>query len=243
MAGSHTKFSYGVRIESVDPDTTIEDVENDIDLGFNDIPEDLQEDIDKTLITGFLFRMVRDSRDLVPYPRSGSLLLVSFQYNSTLLGGDAIYSKLRFDLRKHISVGGWKVLSSRISAGITTSGTPYYNRFYIGGIYSIRGFRELSLSPPSGDDGYWLINEELRVPLIPSSQGVPRLTGILFFDAGQGWRRDTALTSSDIQAAFGYGVSLRLPWLGMLGLNVGVPLTEGRTGENYRVHLLLGFDF
>jgi outer membrane protein insertion porin family len=130
-----------------------------------------------------------------------------------------------------------------LKAGITSTGTPYYDKFFIGGIYSIRGFRELSLTPPEGHDGYWLAGLEYRVPLIHSGSEPPRLAGLLFADAGQGWIRDDPLTASTIEAGVGYGFRLRLPWLGMLGLDVGVPLTEGTTNDRYRVHAALGFSY
>ena len=99
------------------------------------------------------------------------------------------------------------------------------------------------MSSTEGDDGFWLVNAELRVPLAGSSRRQPKFTGLIFFDAGQSWRREESLSASDIESAFGYGVRLRLPWLGTLGLDAGVPLTEGRTGDPFRVHLLLGFSF
>ena len=69
------------------------------------------------------------------------------------------------------------------------------------------------------------------------------LAGLVFVDAGFGWRRGESLTSSDIEAAAGYGVRLRLPWIGTLGLDAGVPFTDGRTGDRFYVHGALGFSF
>lgn len=238
-----TRFSFGVRVESVRPESTFYDVDQDENLEFEDFPNALQQDIEQSLITGVFLRATRDTRDDVIYPRSGSVILFSMEANSTILGGDKTFTRIVFDSRKLADLGGDRVLSGRLSAGITSWGTPYYERFTLGGIYSIRGFRELSLSATAGDDGYWIACCELRFPLISSIERPPRLSGLVFFDSGMGWQRGTAFSAENLEAAVGYGVRLRLPWLGMLGLDVGIPLSEGRTGENFRVHGALGFSF
>ena len=84
-------------------------------------------------------------------------------------------------LAELVSLGGDLVLSGRLAAGIASRGTPYYERFTLGGIYSVRGFRELSLSSTEGDDGGWIACCELRFPLIPSVGAPPRLSGLAFF--------------------------------------------------------------
>ena len=238
-----TRFSLGLRWESVRPESTFQDVDGDEELESGDFPDGIRQDIDEALISGVFLRVNRDTRDHVIYPRSGSVVLVSIEANSTILGGDRTFTRVVFDSRKLVSLGGDLVLSGRLAAGIASRGTPYYERFTLGGIYSVRGFRELSLSSTEGDDGGWIACCELRFPLIPSVGAPPRLSGLAFFDSGMGWRRGTALSDTDIEVAVGYGVRLRLPWLGMLGLDVGIPLTEGRTGDNFRVHGALGFSF
>jgi outer membrane protein assembly factor BamA len=238
-----TRFSFGARIQSVRPEKTFFDVERDGDRELEDFPDVLKSDIDETLITGLFFRMTRDTRDHVVYPRSGSFALLSVEANNTLLGGDETFTKTVLDLRKLADLGNDRVLLGRLNAGIVTSGTPYYEKFTIGGIHSIRGFRELSLSPTAGDDGFWTAGCELRFPLIRSFQEPPRLSGLLFFDVGQGWQRGSTFLTDNLQSAAGYGVRLRLPWLGVLGLDVGIPLSEGRTEDKFRIHGSLGFSY
>lgn len=235
-------FSFGVHAESVKPESTFRDVESDVKHEFEDFPDALTPDIENSLITGLFLRVTRDTRDDIIYPRSGSVVLFSLEADNTILGGDQVFTKMTFDSRKLLDLGGDRVLSGRLSAGVTSTGTPYYERFTLGGIYSIRGFKELSLSPPGGHDGYWLASCELRFPLIPSIEDPPRLVGLVYLDSGVGWLRDDPCPEK-LEAAAGYGVRLRLPWLGMLGFDVGIPLTRGRTGENFRIHGSLGFSF
>ena len=235
-------FSLGLHAESVKPESTFIDPDSDEEYEFEDFPGDLSGDIENTVLTGIFLRVTRDTRDDAIYPRSGSVALISLEANNTFLGGDEVFTKTVFDSRGLLDLGRDRVLSGRLSAGITSTGTPYYERFTLGGMYSIRGFKELSLSPAAGFDGYWLAGCELRFPLIPSIDKPPRLAGLVFVDTGMGWRRDDPC-SENLEAAVGYGVRLRLPWLGMLGIDAGIPLSEGRTGENFRVHGSLGFSF
>jgi outer membrane protein assembly factor BamA len=238
-----TRFSFGVRSETVKPDGTFLDVELDATREFENFPNVLKEDIEETVITGLFFRMISDTRDHVIYPRSGSYTFLSLEANNSHLGGDEIFTKAKFDTRRLFDLGEDRVLAGRVSGGVSSSGTPYYERFTLGGIYSIRGFRELSLSPTAADDAFWLASCELRFPLIASTDGSPRLSGLVFFDVGKGWQRGDTFSADDLQSAAGYGFRLRLPWLGTLGLDAGIPFSAGRTDENFRVHGSLGFSF
>ena len=234
-------FSFGVRAESIDPDSSFEDFESDQDFGAGAFPEAMQDDIGKSLQTGFFLRVVRDTRNTPVYPSAGTFARLTMEANNTFLGGDEIFTRAEGDVATHVHIrDGW-VACARANAGLTSSGTPYYDRFYLGGIYSIRGFAEWSLSNPGGDDGFWLANAELRWPLAGANPQLPRVTGLVFVDTGQGWRRDGG--TSDVSAGAGYGMRVRLPWMGTLGLDVGLPLTDARTGDSYRLHWAIGFSF
>jgi len=236
-------FSFGVRVEGIDPDSTFQDVRSDQEFGYEELPSPLQNSLGSVTQTGIFFRVLRDSRNTPVYPSQGSLARFSLVSNNTWMGGDQIFTRTEADGRKFVHVrDGW-VLAGRLAGGLATSGTPYYDRFYIGGIYSIRGFANWSLSDPGGDDGYWLANSEVRWPLAGGTPRLPRLVGLLFVDAGQGYRRDSPLQASDISVGAGYGVRVRLPWLGTLGLDFGVPLTDDKTGDPFVVYGSMGFSF
>ncbi len=244
MMRDSTKFSFGFSAEGVRPESSYVESESGREYEFTEFPLSLQAGIRKTVITGLVFRVVHDTRDRLSYPQSGSFALLRLRSNSTLFGGDVTFSKAECDFRRYMRLGNWCVLSSRLAAGVASRKTPYYDRFFLGGAYSVRGFRGLSLSPPSGDDGFVIASNEFRFPLVASTADVPpRLAGLVFIDAGIGWERDYPLKWSDIEAAAGYGVRLRLPWVGTLGLDVGVPFTDGRTGDRFYVHGCIGFSF
>jgi outer membrane protein insertion porin family len=239
----HTRFAFGVSADHIVPDSVFTKSEDKTDFEFDDFPDVLKPELGETTITGFFLRTIRDTRNNLAYPTAGSFARFTLDINNSFLGGDEIYTRADLDLSKHIHLkDGW-VLSSHASAGITTDGAPYFERYYLGGIYSIRGFQEWSLSDTDGDDGYWMVNEELRWPLVGRSGGPPRLTGLVFVDVGHGWKRDESFTASDVESAAGYGLRLRLPWLGTFGFDIGIPISEGRKDDPFRAHASLGFSF
>ena len=79
--------------------------------------------------------------------------------------------------------------------------------------------------------------------------GHERLIGLVFADAGRGWANDRVATvEPDVdyqrwQLGAGYGLRLRLPWVGLVGLDVGLPVTAGITGEPVWLYLTLGHSF
>lgn len=236
-------LSFGIRAESVEPDSSFTDVYRDSERSFRDFPEEMRDDIEKTAVTGLFLRAIRDTRNSFIYPMRGSYSFLWIHAANTILGGDRIFTRVRGDHVRYFDLGKDRVLAGRISSAVTSPGSPYYERFFIGGMYSIRGFRELSLSPTEGYDGYWSASAELRFPLLSSTDGPPRLSGLVFYDAGQGWRRGVPLEAGDIQSAAGYGMRLRLPWLGTLGIDAGIPFSEGRLSDNFYIHGALGFSF
>src|SRR2546427_797795 len=75
--------------------------------------------------------------------------------------------------------------------GIFVAFVPFYDRYYLGGLYSLRGFKYRSISPrqgtpgqpgffsePIGGDSLWFGSAEYSIPIID------RLRFALFYDVG-----------------------------------------------------------
>jgi outer membrane protein assembly factor BamA len=80
----------------------------------------------------------------------------------------------------------------------------------------------------------------------------PRLAGLVFVDAGQGWRASgadevaasaTGFDPDEPSIAAGFGLRLRVPWLEWIGLDAGIPLKESPVGESFHVNGALGWNF
>lgn len=163
---------------------------------------------------------VRDSRDRLYGATAGSRNSVSVKYAGGILGGDSQFTKgeatsswyfgMPFSTVFHIlgSVGqAWANEEGKL---------PVYERFYLGGMNSIRGHEYGKVSPIDpetgdriGGDRMWYINTEIVVPLV-KEQGV---YGAIFYDAGDSIAEDQEFTFNDL--AQGVGVELR--WLSPFG--------------------------
>ncbi|MEK6193272.1 MAG: BamA/TamA family outer membrane protein, partial [Deltaproteobacteria bacterium] len=163
---------------------------------------------------------VRDSRDRLYGATAGSRNSVSVKYAGGILGGDSQFTKgeatsswyfgMPFSTVFHIlgSVGqAWANEEGKL---------PVYERFYLGGMNSIRGHQYGQVSPIDpetgdriGGDRMWFVNTEIVVPLL-KEQGV---YGVVFYDAGDSIAEDQEFTFNDL--AQGVGVELR--WLSPFG--------------------------
>ncbi len=98
-----------------------------------------------------------DGRDDPIEPRRGLYFALLLQEGGGPLGGDFTYLKLSPDLRLYIPLGPTTVLALRVQAGELIPyggvagpglpGGPVTERFYAGGIDSVRGYGAMRLSP------------------------------------------------------------------------------------------------
>jgi len=180
--------------------------------------------------------------------RPGHSLHLDGRWVAGGLGADRDYLRLSATLRSTLSLAAGQSLALGFRAGVVGDQAPWYERFRLGGSYSLRGFRDHSLSPSGGHRGYWTAAAEYRFPMIRKrGSGDARLSGLVFLDGGRGWLGEDPATSEidyeALQIGGGYGVRLHLPWLGVVGFDVGLPITEGVTGETVWYYLTVGHSF
>jgi outer membrane protein insertion porin family len=155
----------------------------------------------------------RDNRDNYFFPRSGSVNSISYEYAGGLLGGDVAYDK--WMLRSSwffptpwetafMVEGRWGYVLKRAD-GIL----PPYQKFYLGGINGVRGFKVNSISPIDpvsgnkiGGEKMMIYTLEYRFPVY-KRQGV---TGVVFVDAGNVYTEDESFSFSNIKKSFGAGI-------------------------------------
>lgn len=101
---------------------------------------------------------------------------------------------------------------------------PFYDRFYLGGLYSLRGFKYREISPreegfdePVGGNTYWFGSLEYSVPIID------RLRFALFYDIGNVMGDAFDYNFSNYSDNWGFGLRLNLP-IGPLRLDYGIPI-------------------
>jgi len=181
--------------------------------------------------------------------RPGHSLHLRGRWVDPALGGDRGYSRWTLALRSTTRFASGHGIALGLRAGLVGAAAPYYERFRLGGSYSVRGFRDHGLSPPEGHDALVTAAGEYRFPVLNRAGGGTRLSGLVFVDAGRGWLENLpTLAEPDIdyerlQLGAGYGLRLHLPWIGIIGFDVGLPVTAGITGEPVWYYLTLGQTF
>ena len=109
---------------------------------------------------------------------------------------------------------------------------PFFERYYLGGLYSLRGFKYHYISPrqvpnipenePIGGDTYWFGTAEYSIPIFEQERGVG-VRFALFYDIGSVGSNPYNLNLSDYSDNWGIGLRLNLP-IGPLRLDYGIPI-------------------
>lgn len=168
--------------------------------------------------------LVRDTRDRITSPSRGSQNQISVKYAGGPLAGDAEFTKVEASSGWFFPLPWETVFHVKGSAGQIweneTNKLPVYERFYLGGMNSIRGFEFGKASPMVngvriGGDKMWYSNIEYIFPLLKEAG----LNGVVFFDIGKNMAEDVAWSIEDYNKATGFEVRwispmgpLRLVW-------------------------------
>jgi len=192
-------------------------------------------------VTGVLSR---DSRDRIFQPTEGSDNSITVKHAGTPFGGDIGYTKYILD-------SGWYfplfwdtvgLLHGRTGYihGDAVGKVPLWERFYLGGMGSVRGYdwRDISPTDPetgdeTGGNKMLQFNVEFMFPLIKESG----LQGVLFYDTGMAYDDGETMDIGELRMSIGYGVRWYSP-IGPIRLEYGHILDdkEGKRGKG-------GFEF
>ena len=159
-----------------------------------------------------------------------------YDYHKFTLGFN-YYQTIKEDLLERKTI-----LSYRADAGYITGGAPFFEKFYAGGLGSVRGFKFRGISPRSGPEedpigGDFSLSGgvELNFPIASEV-----LRGVVFADAGT---VESDFKLGTIRTSIGAGVRLTLPIFGQLplALDFGIPITKDRQDDTRYISFSLGF--
>lgn len=174
----------------------------------------------------------RDTRDNRFDPTKGSDNGISVTYAGRFLGGSNDFTKYQATSTWFLTPFWNLTFSTRGRIGfIEGDPIPLYERFRLGGIYTVRGFKSYSIGPkaPNGEviggDKELLFNFEMLFPIAKEI----KLKGLFFFDAGNAWDVGEAYRLNDLRTSVGFGFRWMSP-LGPLRLEWGYNI-EPREGE------------
>ncbi len=195
-----------------------------------------------------------DTRDNRLFPTKGFYQNFSVEFASPYLGSQNVFNRYRgfsrwyYPLYKRDLVFKVNAEIGMIASSLK-QGVPIFERFFVGGIYSVRGFRPRSLGPtvqvpispdpgarlfafPKGGNKELLFNVELEFNIFERVG----IKGVVFFDAGNafddsenftlypdlaGWKENRAM----LRTAWGFGLRWFSP-IGPLRFEWGLPLVR-----------------
>jgi outer membrane protein insertion porin family len=131
-----------------------------------------------------------------------------------------------------------------------SSSTPFYDRYYLGGLYSLRGFQYHGVAPrdppdsdgnqskePVGGNTYYFGSIEYSVPIIE------HLRFAVFYDIGNVLLDPYTFGGGGYSDNWGFGLRLNIPRLGPLRLDYGIPINHDKFNSgNGRIQFSAGFE-
>ena len=179
----------------------------------------------------------RDTRNHAFNPTHGSDNSISVEYAGNPLGGSNAFVKAIGESGWYIPVFSDHVIALHGRIGWVTEHSggdlPIYEKFFLGGINTLRGFDYHDVGPRDPETGdviggeYMIqINLEYRYPLLRKMG----LVGVVFYDTGNAWSKDVGYDLGDLRQSAGLGIRWYSP-MGPLRLEYGWVL-DPREGEN-----------
>ena len=202
-------------------------------------PSDVSKVKGDNLIAGIKLGFGRDLTDSRMNPTKGRSYDVSYEQ----VAGDHTfgiasgtyrwYKTLREDLARRKTD-----LEIKLHAATIVGEAPTFERFYMGGIRSLRGFDYRGISPrsgvdndPVGSDWIGTISSEVSIPLVGKS-----MAALFFVDAGM-------IDTGGPRASIGTGIQIMIPqWFGQVPLRfeLAVPFMKDGNDDTQVFHFSVG---
>jgi outer membrane protein insertion porin family len=187
----------------------------------------------------------RDSRDNVFFPSEGSDSQIDVELAGSVFGGDVNFWRLTMGSSWYFDYIWETVLAVRARGGYvdrysSTRTVPIYERFYLGGANTVRGYDEWEVGPrdiygnPEGGKSMFYTNFEYRIPISKEF-----LHLVAFWDSGYCWRELRDINLQDMESGVGGGIRLNIPMMGLLAIDYGYGL-EAHSGQ---IHFNIGTTF
>lgn len=209
--------------------------------------QDVRDEAGTNTVSMVTLGVTRDTRDNIFSPRKGMVLNGVAEYAGGTLGGNKDFYKLTGQAAAYFTYLRGLVLELKLRAGVAeefddTVNVPLYERFYVGGASTIRGYAERLVGPikaaePVGGKTMLIGNIEFTFPV------AELIRGAVFYDIGNVWSDSHNFDLGDLRAGIGVGVRVKTP-IGPLKLDWGYALDREDIDErSWQVHFSIGRGF
>lgn len=215
--------------------------------------------LDEGVTSSFRLSVAWDTRNNRIIPTDGFYHSLSAEWASPNFGGDSDFYRGMANSRWYVPLIWDFILRINGTMGYigtaSDEGVPLFERFYVGGIFSVRGFQRNSLSPTipvasDKDPGAALVpfklggnkelifNTEIEIPIF-REMGI---VGVVFADAGNAFSEEESLSLADLRTSAGFGFRWWSP-MGPLRFEWGFPLAPKEGEEPMVFEFTIGSAF
>jgi outer membrane protein insertion porin family len=191
--------------------------------------EEIKDIEGKSTTSSVLGMISHDNRNKYFNPTEGSENWFSAESAGNILGGSNSFLKLQAETSWYFpnTLFDESAFHVRGKAGYVVKQPggelPTYEKFYLGGLDSVRGFSYADISPVDSETGdavggekMALFNLEFTFPILKNAG----IIGIVFLDHGNVWRKSQHYDLSDLKRSYGAGIRWNSP-MGPLRLEYG----------------------
>lgn len=197
--------------------------------------------------------LIYDRRDNRLFPTKGFYQSLSIEHADYL--SENKFTKLSSDTRIYIPLFWRFIYRMNIRAGWIpdSQNVPIFERYYVGGIFTVRGFEWGTLSPSKdqitspysgtssfqiGGNKQLIINNEIEFDIIQSA----RIKGVFFIDAGNAFIEEDPISITNLRASWGFGFRWISP-MAPLRFEWGFPFNPKEDERNYLFEFNIGTSF
>ncbi|NQT84985.1 outer membrane protein assembly factor BamA [bacterium] len=218
-----------------------------------DASEIIKREEGEQTISSLAFEVRRDTTDRWLMPTRGMKTSAAWEVAGGFIGSDADFLKHDYGVTQYIRLYGSKHvlrLVGRVSFAQEfgdSEDVPIFERLFLGGPTTIRGFRYRMVGPkdelgePIGGKSSLLLSAEYDYPIYGP------LRGAVFYDTGNVWYDSYEIDPSDLRAGTGVGLRIVIPLMGRpipINVDYGWPIDRDKwANKSGRFHFSMGFNF
>lgn len=201
----------------------------------------------KGFTSSLTFSVTYDTRDNRLFPNKGHYHSVSVEVAERFLGSQNVFTRFTGRFRYYYPLPWGLVWKNNLTLGYIHSrdaqGVPFFERYFVGGIFTVRGFQRNTLGPSlstglnrepgstlrefnKGGNKQLIFNSEIEFPIFAALN----IKGVVFFDAGNAYDDSQPLNPINVRTSVGFGIRWWSP-IGPLRFEWGFPLRP-KKGED-----------
>ncbi len=222
---------------------------NVLDMSHHVGPE-LREERGRQWVSQTSLMLDRDTRDSLVFPTSGYNLNLLAAVSPKIMGSSSNFYRVEakgsyyhsFFEKAIVAMGGFRI--GTVSAFNRNDNVPLFERYFLGGGDSLRGFpfREVS---PLNHDGDAMGGQTMFLGTFEISHPIwSFIRGAAFVDIGNTWENACSFGPGGINVGAGYGLRIQLPMINApLKLDLAYPVVNNQddVSSKLRFHFNMGF--